>query len=97
VTAPAGDGLLSCFLVDFFQARDLIGLGAFGSLDDVELNLVTLFEAFVALALDGAVMNEDVSPAVAAEEAVTLCVVEPLYRAFILCQCSSLFFSLNRP
>jgi hypothetical protein len=45
-------------------------------------------------------MNEDICPAIAAEEAVTLCIVEPLYGAFILCQwshsllCPSLLFSM---
>jgi hypothetical protein len=51
---------------DFFETRDLIGLGALCSLDDVELNLIALFETLISLTLDGAVMNEDVSPAVTA-------------------------------
>jgi hypothetical protein len=68
----------------FFEAANLIGLRAFGAFDDVELYFVTLFEALVSFALDGAVMNEDVCPAIPAEEAVTFCVIEPLYRAFIL-------------
>jgi hypothetical protein len=80
--------LLACFVINFFETRDLIGLGAFAPLDDVEFNLIALFEALIALALDGAVVDEDVRPAVAAEEAVALCVVEPLYGALILCQWS---------
>jgi hypothetical protein len=83
--------------MDFFEAGDLVGLGALGSLDDVELHLIAFFETLVALALDGAVMNEDVGSAVAAEEAVALCVVEPLYGALILCQWSnSLIFLSER-
>ena len=73
----------------FFEAGDLVGLRALGSLDDVELDLIALFEALVPLALNGAVVNEDVRPAVAAEEAVSLCVVKPFYGAFILCQWSN--------
>ena len=77
-----------CFMIDFLEARDLVRLRALRPLNDVELDLIALFEALIALALDRAVMNEDVRPAVAAEEAVTLCVVEPLYGAFVLCQWS---------
>ena len=76
------------FLSRFFQARNLVCLGPLGSLDDIELNLITLFEALVALALDRTVMDEDVSPALAAEEAVTFCVVKPLNGALVLCQVS---------
>ena len=88
--------LLVCLLVNFFQTRDLIGLGTFAPLNDVEFNLIALFEAFVPFALDGAVVNEDVSPALAAEKAVTLCVVEPLYGALILCQWSHSLVSCLR-
>jgi hypothetical protein len=75
-------------VTNFFEPRDLIGLGTFGSLNDVEFNLITFFEALVALALNGAVVYEDVCPALTAEEAVTFCVVEPLYGALILCHWS---------
>ena len=81
--------LLAYLLVtNFFEARDLIGLGAFGPLDDVEFDLVAFFEALIALTLDGTVMNEDVGPTLPPEEAVALCVVEPLDGAFVLCQWS---------
>jgi hypothetical protein len=73
-------------MTNFFETKDLIGLGPFAALNDVEFNLVALFEALVALALDGTVMNEDVCPALAAEEAVTFSVVEPFNGAFVLCQ-----------
>ncbi len=73
-------------MIDFFEASDLIGLGAFGSLDDVELDLIAFFEALVALELDGAVVDEDIGAALAAEESVALCVVEPLHGALVLCQ-----------
>ena len=76
-------------MIEFFEPRDLIGLGTFGSLDDVEFNLIPLFKALVALTLDGAVVNEDVCPAIPAKEAVALCIVEPLHGAFILCQWSN--------
>ena len=76
------------FMMDFLEARDLVSLGAFRPLDDVELNLIALFEALVAFALDGTVMNKYVRPALAAEEAVALRVVEPLNCALVLCQWS---------
>lgn len=77
------------FVSGFLEARDLVRLRTFSALDDIELNLVALFEALVPLALDGAVVNENVCPAVSAEEAVALCVVKPFYGALILCQWSN--------
>jgi hypothetical protein len=91
-SAPAKVRLLANFVTNFFETRDLIGLGALASLDDVEFHLIAFLETLIALALDGAVVNEDVSPALAAEEAITLCVVEPLYGAFVLCQWSTPLF-----
>jgi hypothetical protein len=84
--------LVVCFVTNFFETRHLICLGALTPLDDVKLNLITLFEALISLALDGAIVNKDVRPALAAEETVTLRVVEPLYSASILCHWS---YSLN--
>jgi hypothetical protein len=75
-------------VTNFFETRDLIGLGALTPLDDVEFNLIALFQAFIAFPLNGAVVDEDVRPAITAEEAVTFCVVEPLYGALILCHWS---------
>jgi len=34
--------LLACFVSNFFETRDLIGLGTLASLNDVEFNLVAL-------------------------------------------------------
>ena len=76
---------MGLLVTNFFETRDLIGLGAFGSLNDVEFNLIAFFEALVALALNGAVVYEYVCPAITAEEAVTFCVSNhftvPLYCA----------------
>jgi hypothetical protein len=72
----------------FFQSCYLIGLGTFASLDDVELYLITFFEALIAFALDRAVVNEDVCSAFTAEKSVALCVVEPLNCALVLCHLS---------
>jgi hypothetical protein len=96
-SAQAETRLVTYFVTNFFETRDLIGLRTFRSLDDVEFNLVTLFKAFVSLALNGAVMDKDVCPALSAEEAVPFCVVEPLYCALVLCQWShSLVSYLSR-
>jgi hypothetical protein len=84
-------------VIDFLNPEDLISLRAFGSLNDVELDLVAFFEALIALALDGAVVHEDVGATLAAEESVSLCVVEPLYGAFILCQWSDSLAFVSEP
>jgi hypothetical protein len=80
--------LLACSVINFFQPRHLIGLGALAALNDIEFHLIAFFQALIALALDGAVVDEDVSPALAAEEAVPLCVVEPLDGTLELCHWS---------
>ena len=76
-----------------FETSYLIGLRAFGALDDVELDLIPLFEALVALALNRAVMNENVGSTIATQEAVAFSVVKPLYCALVLCHWSD-FLSL---
>ena len=72
-------------MIDFLNSEDLISLRAFGSLNDVELDLVAFLEALIALALDRTVMDEDIGPTVAAQETVAFSVVEPLNRTFVLC------------
>src|SRR6476620_7299775 len=58
-----------------------VGLRAFLALGDLELDPLAFFEALVAVGLDGAVVNEDVTAAVHGDEAVALFGVEPLDRA----------------
>jgi hypothetical protein len=78
-------------LIRFFEARHLVGLWAFASLDDVELYFIAFFKALISLALDGTVMDEDIGPTVAAQETVAFSVVEPLNRTFILCHFATPF------
>lgn len=66
------------------RPHDLVGLGTFFTLDDVELDGVTLFEGLVTFRLDRAVVHENVRAAVPAKEAVALGVVEPLHRTCVL-------------
>src|SRR5579875_1546211 len=77
---------------DFLQAHHLVGLRALGAFDDVEFNPVAFFQALVSFAQDGAVVDKYVRPAIAAKEAVALCIVKPLHDAFVLCQWSELPF-----
>src|SRR5918999_1556314 len=56
----------------------LLGLRALRPLRDLELDLLALFEGLEAVALDGAVVDEDVGRAGLLDEAVALRVVEPL-------------------
>lgn len=87
VKGPGEDGLDS-----LFEAIDLIGLRAFAAFDDVEFNFIALFKAFIAFALNGAVVNEDIRSTIAAEEAITFCVIEPFDGAFILSHLNQLPF-----
>src|SRR4051812_13241488 len=60
---------------------DLVGLGALGALDDLEVDPLALFEALVPVHLDGRVVDEDVLTAVDGDEAEALLGVEPLHGA----------------
>jgi hypothetical protein len=73
---PSSDG--------FFEAAHLIGLRAFAAFNNVEFYFVTFLEAFVAFALNGTVVDEDIGSTIPSEESVAFCVIEPLYGAFIL-------------
>jgi hypothetical protein len=65
-------------------ALHLICLWALLPLDDVELDFVALFEGFVAVELNRAVVHEDIWPIIPADETVALRIVEPLHLAFVL-------------
>src|SRR4051794_31688400 len=61
------------------QAGDVLGRGALGALDDVELDPLTLGERAEAAALDGAVVHEAIlRPVLGSDEPEALGVVEPL-------------------
>jgi hypothetical protein len=57
---------------------DVLSLPALGAFDDTELNGLTFLEAAESAGLDGRVMNEYVFAVLTADEAVALCVIEPL-------------------
>jgi hypothetical protein len=65
-------------------ADDLVSLWALLPLDDVEFYFVAFFEAFVAVDLDGAVVDENVRTIFAPDKAITLRIVEPLDFACVL-------------
>src|SRR5690348_4080321 len=62
---------------DLRVLSDVCRLRAFLSLGDLELYLVTLLQAFVALGRNRAVMNEPIRSILAADEPLTLGVIEP--------------------
>src|SRR5947209_20396913 len=64
--------------VEALHLCHFFGLWSFRALCDLELNLLTLFESLEAVALNGAVVNEDVGRAWLFNEAVALRVVKPL-------------------
>ncbi len=68
---------------NFSCACDLIGLWPFLALNDIELDIVSFFQAFVAVKLNRAVMNKNIWSIIAANEAIAFCVVEPLHFAFV--------------
>ncbi len=69
----------------FLDAGHGVGLRPFLTLNDIEFDIVSFFQAFVSIQLDRAVVNEDVRSVIAADETVTLRIVEPLHFAFVLC------------
>ena len=79
VRAKAESTGVSLTLRGLSHIRCLRSLLAFG---DLELYLITFLQAFIALRADSAVMNKNIRPIRAADKAVTLSVVEPLYGSF---------------
>ena len=61
-----------------------VRLGAFLPLDDVEFDVIALFQSFVAIQLDCRVVNENIWSIITSDESVALGVVEPFHLAFVL-------------
>jgi hypothetical protein len=60
---------------------DVGGLRSFLAFDDFKFHFVAFLQAAIAVACDGGIMNEDVGAVLAADESVTLGIVEPLFRS----------------
>jgi hypothetical protein len=58
--------------------RNFFGLWSFRALRHLKLNFLALFKSLEAVALNGAVVNEDVRRAWLLDETITLRVVKPL-------------------
>ena len=78
-------GLLGCVVGGCISHADYsIRLRTFLPLNDVELNVIALFQSFVAIQLDCRVVNENIRPVITSDESVALGVIEPLDLAFVL-------------
>src|SRR6185295_6493056 len=60
---------------------DVGGLEPLGALGHLELDLIALGEALEALRLDGVEVHEHVVAGLLGDEAIALCIVEPLDRS----------------
>jgi hypothetical protein len=65
------------------EAGNCISLWALLPLNDIEFNVVALFEAFVSIELNCRVVDEDIRTIVTADESIAFRVVEPFDLAFI--------------
>jgi len=66
------------------HANNRISLGTLLTLDDVELNIIALFQRFVTVQLYRRVMDEYIWSVFASDESVALGVIEPLDLPFVL-------------
>jgi hypothetical protein len=66
------------------EADHCIRLGTFLTLDDIELDVIALFQRFVPVQLNRRVVDEYIRPVFASDESIALGVVEPLYLPFVL-------------
>jgi hypothetical protein len=66
------------------QPEYSIGLWTLLTLNDVELDVIALFQSFVSVQLNCRIMNEYVRPVFTPDESVALGVVEPLDLTFVL-------------
>jgi hypothetical protein len=82
---PGESALLGCAVGGgILESEYRVRLWAFLALDDVELNIIALFQRFVAIQLNRGVVNEHIRPVIAADESVALGVVKPLDLPFVL-------------
>ena len=66
------------------KTDNCIRLRTFLTLNDVELNVIALFQRFVSVQLDRRVVDEYIRPVFTSDESVALGVVEPLDLPFVL-------------
>ena len=71
-------------LVGISETNNRICLGAFLALDDIELNVIALFQRFISVQLNRGIMDEYIWPVFTPNEAVALGVVEPLDLSLVL-------------
>ena len=67
-----------------FQTENSVRLRTLLALDNVELDVIALFQRLVSVQLDRGVMDEYIRPIFAADESIALCVIEPLDLPFVL-------------
>jgi hypothetical protein len=72
-----------------------IRLGTFLALNDVELDVIALFQSLVPIQLNGRVVDEYIGSVVASDESITLGVVKPLDLPFVLSHRLPAFFGLT--
>src|SRR6516164_2942653 len=72
---PPFDSIFSC--EKWLQRFYVLGLPALRAFDHVELNLLTLLQAAESRRLDGGEVHEHILTILAADETITLGVVEP--------------------
>ena len=68
--------------VRLFRLGDGLSLGAFLSLHDFKLNVITFLKAFISFRLDGAIVNKNIRAIFPANKTEALCIVKPLHFTF---------------
>src|ERR1039458_4721813 len=76
---------LGCGVDGGLEADHCIRLGTFLTLDDVEVDVIALFQRFVPVQLNRRIVDEYIRPVFASDESIALGVVEPLDLPFVLC------------
>jgi hypothetical protein len=62
--------------------RDVCSLRSFLAFSYLELDLIAFLQTLVSLGRNCAVVHKDIGAIIASDEAVSLRVIEPLYRSF---------------
>ena len=70
--------------LSFADGNHILCLQSLRALRDGEFHLLPIFESTISIAMDGAVMNEDVIALSALDKTIPFCVVEPLDFSFFL-------------
>ena len=72
----------SCNLLEFLQLNNVGSCGTFGTVYDLKLDPSPFIKGFIALAINGRMMNENITAFIRFNKTKTFCRIKPLHFTF---------------